>query len=158
MHCKRWKSTVRQTLYLLLHSYKTNYRTWLSKRPFSNTGNPKNRDLFSKNQDPYTLFYKNYFWPRYGSVFHKILMICRSKMHKKRKLFLRFQEISQHVTYGIEPSRSMFLIIVYLIKKTWTAKTRKTGTPYVKCGPDTLCKMWTPYVKSGPLWKIGTPV
>ena len=71
-------------------------------------------------------------------MFLKILMICgskcflrvsyfstnsqkivenRRKRHKKRNMFLRFQRIALDVSYGFGRNRSMFLIVVFLIKK-----------------------------------------
>ena len=37
---------------------------------------------------------------------------------KKRKMFLRFQRIALDVSYGFGRYRSMFLIVVFLIKKS----------------------------------------
>ena len=71
-------------------------------------------------------------------MFLKILMTCRSKCFleflisiktdrralrfvekctKKRDMFLRFQRIALDVSYGFGQNRSMFLIVVFPIKK-----------------------------------------
>ena len=86
----------------------------------------------------HAFFYKKHFGPRQGSVFLKIQMIHRSKSFlrvsyfcknggkwfkiaekcpKKRKMFLRFQRIALDVSYDFGRNRSMFLMVVFLIKK-----------------------------------------
>ena len=38
-------------------------------------------------------------------------------MHKKRDIFLRFQKIALDVSHGFGRNKSIFLIVVFLIKK-----------------------------------------
>ena len=55
------------------------------------------------------------------SFLHKVTenrWISLKNVQKKRNMFLRFQRIALDVSYGFGRNRSMFLIVVFLIKKS----------------------------------------
>ena len=54
---------------------------------------------------------------------------------KKRNMFLRFQRIALDVSYGFGRNRSMFLIVVFLIRKSVYIEQKNINLDHLPLSP-----------------------